>query len=68
MRWDHPQAAWNATCDAASQRDDELPLAMPMVGYFCLSPDYVNAHGNDRRGEVIHLKIEPGVVKRLSHD
>src|SRR5262249_2589976 len=68
MRGHHPQAAWNATGDAARQREDELPLAVPMVGYLGPGLGNVDAHGNCRCEDFIDIEIEPRPAERLSHD
>jgi hypothetical protein len=67
MRGHHPQATGNATCDTASQSEDELPFAMPVVWYLRFVLRNVHAHGNYRGEDVIHIQIEPWVAKRLSH-
>jgi hypothetical protein len=68
MRRHHPKAAWDVACDAASERKDELAFAVPMGGYLRSGLGDVNAHGNRRRGRVIHIEVEPRIAEGLSHD
>jgi carbamoylphosphate synthase large subunit len=67
MRRHHPEASRNTTRDAASQREDELSLAVPMVLHLRLGPDDVDAYGDDLRRGVVHIEIGPRVTEGSSH-
>jgi hypothetical protein len=39
---------------------------MPVVRHLTFGPVGIDAHGNDRRGGVVHIQVEPGVLELLS--
>jgi hypothetical protein len=67
MRRHHPQAGGNATGDGAAQRKDELTFAVPVIRHLALGPDDVDAYGDDRRGDIIHVEIRPWKAEGLPH-